>query len=162
MKHSFKCSTKCKSLSVIGVASNKLLFFNKVSISSVVCNGNLILVGFFFWGHCFIVSRRWQCFITNETKKGQAQFCYIYSCGVLYMFLGIPVNYQDVASIDPEYAKNLQWILDNDISDLGLELTFSVETDVFGAMEEVPLKPGGASIIVTQENKVSHFGFGSH
>lgn len=68
---------------------------------------------------------------------------------------GIPVNYQDVASIDPEYAKNLQWILDNDISDLGLELTFSVETDVFGAMEEVPLKPGGASILVTQENKVS-------
>lgn len=73
----------------------------------------------------------------------------------VFFFLGIPVNYQDVASIDPEYAKNLQWILDNDISDLGLELTFSVETDVFGAMEEVPLKPGGASILVTQENKVS-------
>uniref|UniRef100_A0A8C0UMN3 E3 ubiquitin-protein ligase HACE1 n=1 Tax=Cyanistes caeruleus TaxID=156563 RepID=A0A8C0UMN3_CYACU len=71
-------------------------------------------------------------------------------------FLGIPVNYQDVASIDPEYAKNLQWILDNDISDLGLELTFSVETDVFGAMEEVPLKPGGAGILVTQENKAEY------
>ncbi|KAM9315945.1 E3 ubiquitin-protein ligase HACE1 isoform 3-T3 [Gastrophryne carolinensis] len=70
--------------------------------------------------------------------------------------LGIPVNYQDVASIDPEYAKNLQWILDNDISDLGLELTFSVETDVFGAMEEVPLKPEGASILVTQENKAEY------
>ncbi|KAM3855557.1 E3 ubiquitin-protein ligase HACE1 isoform 2-T2 [Vipera latastei] len=70
--------------------------------------------------------------------------------------LGIPVNYQDVASIDPEYAKNLQWILDNDINDLGLELTFSVETDVFGAMEEVPLKLGGASIIVTQENKAEY------
>ncbi|XP_069743561.1 E3 ubiquitin-protein ligase HACE1 isoform X2 [Narcine bancroftii] len=70
--------------------------------------------------------------------------------------LGIPVNYQDVASIDPEYAKNLQWILDNDISDLGLELTFSVETDVFGAMEEVPLKPGGITILVTQENKAEY------
>ncbi|XP_033859369.1 E3 ubiquitin-protein ligase HACE1 isoform X1 [Acipenser ruthenus] len=70
--------------------------------------------------------------------------------------LGIPVNYQDVASIDPEYAKNLQWILDNDISDLGLELTFSVETDVFGAMEEVPLKPGGISILVTQNNKAEY------
>ncbi|KAH0622179.1 hypothetical protein JD844_024264 [Phrynosoma platyrhinos] len=69
---------------------------------------------------------------------------------------GIPVNYQDVASIDPEYGKNLQWILDNDISDLGLELTFSVETDVFGAMEEVPLKPGGASVLVTQENKAEY------
>uniref|UniRef100_A0A3P8Z7C0 E3 ubiquitin-protein ligase HACE1 n=1 Tax=Esox lucius TaxID=8010 RepID=A0A3P8Z7C0_ESOLU len=70
--------------------------------------------------------------------------------------LGIPVNYQDVSSIDPEYAKNLQWILDNDISDLGLELTFSVETDVFGAMEEVPLKPAGTSIIVTQDNKAEY------
>ncbi|KAM6186532.1 E3 ubiquitin-protein ligase HACE1 isoform 1-T1 [Rhynchocyon petersi] len=70
--------------------------------------------------------------------------------------LGIPVNYQDVASIDPEYAKNLQWILDNDISDLGLELTFSVETDVFGAMEEVPLKLGGGSILVTQNNKAEY------
>uniref|UniRef100_A0A4W4GYJ9 E3 ubiquitin-protein ligase HACE1 n=1 Tax=Electrophorus electricus TaxID=8005 RepID=A0A4W4GYJ9_ELEEL len=70
--------------------------------------------------------------------------------------LGIPVNYQDVSSIDPEYAKNLQWILDNDISDLGLELTFSVETDVFGAMEEVPLKPGGTSIHVTQDNKAEY------
>uniref|UniRef100_A0A8C1Q885 E3 ubiquitin-protein ligase HACE1 n=1 Tax=Cyprinus carpio TaxID=7962 RepID=A0A8C1Q885_CYPCA len=67
--------------------------------------------------------------------------------------LGIPVSYQDVSSIDPEYAKNLQWILDNDISDLGLELTFSVETDVFGTMEEVPLKPGGTAIQVTQDNK---------
>uniref|UniRef100_A0A3B4BJ05 E3 ubiquitin-protein ligase HACE1 n=1 Tax=Periophthalmus magnuspinnatus TaxID=409849 RepID=A0A3B4BJ05_9GOBI len=70
--------------------------------------------------------------------------------------LGIPVNYQDVSSIDPEYAKNLQWILDNDISDLGLELSFSVETDVFGAMEEVPLKPGGTAILVTQDNKAEY------
>uniref|UniRef100_A0A3B3ST66 E3 ubiquitin-protein ligase HACE1 n=1 Tax=Paramormyrops kingsleyae TaxID=1676925 RepID=A0A3B3ST66_9TELE len=70
--------------------------------------------------------------------------------------LGVPVSYQDVASIDPEYAKNLQWILDNDISDLGLELTFSVETDVFGAMEEVPLKAGGTSILVTQDNKAEY------
>ncbi|XP_062848256.1 E3 ubiquitin-protein ligase HACE1 isoform X3 [Trichomycterus rosablanca] len=70
--------------------------------------------------------------------------------------LGIPVSYQDVSSIDPEYAKNLQWILDNDISDLGLELTFSVETDVFGAMEEVPLKPGGTTIQVTQDNKAEY------
>ncbi|XP_067305477.1 E3 ubiquitin-protein ligase HACE1 isoform X2 [Pseudorasbora parva] len=70
--------------------------------------------------------------------------------------LGIPVSYQDVSSIDPEYAKNLQWILDNDISDLGLELTFSVETDVFGTMEEVPLKPGGIAIQVTQDNKAEY------
>lgn len=67
--------------------------------------------------------------------------------------LSIPVDYTDVASIDPEYAKNLQWILDNDISDLGLDLTFIVETDVFGSMQEIELKPGGGTIAVTEENK---------
>lgn len=48
-----------------------------------------------------------------------------------------------------------QWILDNDISDLGFDLTFAVETDVFGTMREVDLKPGGSQLQVTEENKVS-------
>lgn len=56
--------------------------------------------------------------------------------------------------IDPEYASNLQWMLDNSIDDLGLELTFSVETDVFGATELLELKSGGAAITVTDSNKV--------
>lgn len=67
--------------------------------------------------------------------------------------LGIPVSYRDVASLDPEYAKNLQWILDRDITDLGLDLTFCVETDVFGQMQEVELKPGGSAVPVTEDNK---------
>ena len=44
-------------------------------------------------------------------------------------------------------------MLDNNISDLGLELTFAVETDVFGTMQEVELKPGGSRLSVTEENK---------
>ena len=71
-----------------------------------------------------------------------------------FSFPDIPVSYRDVESIDPEYASNLQWILDHEIDTLGLELTFSVETDVFGATEQIDLKPGGASITVTDENKV--------
>ncbi|XP_046549147.1 E3 ubiquitin-protein ligase HACE1-like [Haliotis rubra] len=70
--------------------------------------------------------------------------------------LGIPVSYTDVASIDPEYAKNLQWILDHDISQLGLDLTFSVETDVFGVLQEVDLKPGGSTLPVTDANKAEY------
>ncbi|XP_078322034.1 E3 ubiquitin-protein ligase HACE1-like isoform X2 [Crassostrea virginica] len=70
--------------------------------------------------------------------------------------LGIPVNYNDVASIDPEYAKNLQWILDHNIDNIGLDLTFSVETDVFGAMQEVELKPGSASLPVNEKNKTEY------
>ncbi|XP_065067816.1 E3 ubiquitin-protein ligase HACE1-like [Rhopilema esculentum] len=67
--------------------------------------------------------------------------------------LGIPVDYKDVASMDPDYAKNLQWILDNDISNLGLDLTFAVETKEFGQVKLEPLKPGGCDILVTDENK---------
>jgi len=59
-----------------------------------------------------------------------------------------------VESIDPEYFKNLQWILDNDITDLGLDLTFVVETNNFGAQQLTELKPGGAKIPVTDKNKV--------
>eukprot|EP00731_Ephydatia_muelleri_P024593 Em0016g864a len=40
--------------------------------------------------------------------------------------LGVPVDYRDVESIDPEYANNLQWLLDHEIDNLGLELTFSI------------------------------------
>ena len=64
------------------------------------------------------------------------------------------MNYKDVESIDPEYAKNLQWILDNDISDLGLDLTFTVQNTMFGAHDMVNLKPNGDQIAVTEDNKV--------
>ena len=67
---------------------------------------------------------------------------------------GIPVSYRDVESIDPEYANNLQWLLDNEIDSLGLELTFSVETDVFGATQAIELKPEGSKVTVTDANKV--------
>ena len=69
-------------------------------------------------------------------------------------FAGIPVSYRDVESIDPEYANNLQWLLDNDIDALELGLTFSLETDVFGATELIQLKPEGNSLLVTDANKV--------
>ena len=49
---------------------------------------------------------------------------------------------------------SFQWILDNDITDIGLDLTFCVETDVFGVMEEMELKAGGSSLPVTEKNKV--------
>jgi len=37
--------------------------------------------------------------------------------------LGKPLNIFDMEDIDPQYFKNLKWILENDIKDLG-DLTF--------------------------------------
>ena len=65
------------------------------------------------------------------------------------------MSYRDVESIDPEYANNLLWLLDSKIDTLDLELTFSVETDVFGTTEMIELKPQGSSTVVTDSNKVS-------
>jgi E3 ubiquitin-protein ligase HACE1 len=67
--------------------------------------------------------------------------------------LGVRVNYKDVESIDLEYASNLQWLLDHEIDRLGLDLTFSIETDAFGCTKERELKPGGSKITVTDGNK---------
>jgi len=65
--------------------------------------------------------------------------------------LGLTIMYNDMEAIDPEYYKNLKWILDNDISDM--ELTFSLQNEEFGVMTVHELKPGGAKIPVTNENK---------
>ncbi|KAH0589501.1 hypothetical protein H2248_005243 [Termitomyces sp. 'cryptogamus'] len=65
--------------------------------------------------------------------------------------LGKPVDYKDVEWVDPEYYNSLCWILENDPT--VLDLTFSVEADEFGINRIVPLKGGGESISVTQENK---------
>ncbi|KAG0455259.1 hypothetical protein HPP92_024551 [Vanilla planifolia] len=42
--------------------------------------------------------------------------------------LGVKVTYHDIEAIDPDYYKNLKWMLENDISDV-LDLTFSVDAD---------------------------------
>jgi E3 ubiquitin-protein ligase HUWE1 len=66
--------------------------------------------------------------------------------------LGAPVTHVDMEAIDPEYYKNLKWILDNDIDGV-LELTFAVEQENFGAIKTIDLKPDGRNVAVTNENK---------
>ena len=65
---------------------------------------------------------------------------------------------EDIEAIDPDYYKNLRWVLENDITELGLGLTFSAEADeqaraLFGATGVVDLVPGGRHIPVTEGNK---------
>mmetsp|Transcript_67371 Transcript_67371/g.158909 ORF Transcript_67371/g.158909 Transcript_67371/m.158909 type:complete len:239 (-) Transcript_67371:205-921(-) len=70
--------------------------------------------------------------------------------------LQAPVDPEDLASLDLEYYKNVQWVLDNEIDGLGLELTFSLETDVFGTLRVVELVDDGAQVAVTDQNKESY------
>lgn len=73
--------------------------------------------------------------------------------GALYkMMLRKKVVLQDMEGVDAEFYRSLQWMVENDITDI-LDLTFSAEDDKFGQVVEVDLKPGGRDIEVTEKNK---------
>lgn len=73
--------------------------------------------------------------------------------------LGVKVTYHDIEAVDPDYYKNLKWMLENDISDV-VGVFFSVDADeekhiLYEKTEvtDVELIPGGRNVRVTEENK---------
>ena len=73
--------------------------------------------------------------------------------------LGAKVTYHDIEAVDPDYYKNLKWMLENDVSEI-LDLSFGKEVDeekhILYEKTEVTdfeLIPGGRNIRVTEENK---------
>ncbi|ORY44089.1 hypothetical protein BCR33DRAFT_850734 [Rhizoclosmatium globosum] len=66
--------------------------------------------------------------------------------------LEAPVDWKDMEAIDPSFHKSLQWILENDITDV-MDLTFSTEVEEFGVEKIIDLKENGRNIAVTDENK---------
>ncbi|KIW06428.1 hypothetical protein, variant [Verruconis gallopava] len=89
--------------------------------------------------------------IGKALYEGRVLDCH-FSRAVYKRILGRTISIKDMESLDNDYAKNLQWILDNDITDLITE-TFSVSADVFGEEKIVDLIPNGRNIEVTEENK---------
>ncbi|GAB2258516.1 hypothetical protein Droror1_Dr00014676 [Drosera rotundifolia] len=73
--------------------------------------------------------------------------------------LGVKVTYHDIEAVDPDYYKNLKWMLENDVNDIP-DLTFSMDADeekhILYEKTEVTdyeLKPGGRNTRVTEETK---------
>ncbi|XP_026862645.2 E3 ubiquitin-protein ligase HECW2, partial [Electrophorus electricus] len=66
--------------------------------------------------------------------------------------LRIPCDLSDLEFLDEEFHQSLQWMKDHDIEDM-LDLTFTVNEEVFGQITERELKPGGASVPVSEKNK---------
>ncbi|XP_056321270.1 E3 ubiquitin-protein ligase HECW2 isoform X2 [Danio aesculapii] len=66
--------------------------------------------------------------------------------------LRIPCDLSDLEFLDEEFHQSLQWMKDNDIEDM-LDLTFTVNEEVFGQITERELKPGGSGIAVSDKNK---------
>ncbi|KAH7923840.1 HECT-domain-containing protein [Leucogyrophana mollusca] len=68
------------------------------------------------------------------------------------MILGKKATLADLEGVDADLYRSLVWMLDNDITDV-LDETFTTTEDRFGEIVEVELRPGGADIPVTDENK---------
>ncbi|KAL1006335.1 hypothetical protein UPYG_G00071000 [Umbra pygmaea] len=66
--------------------------------------------------------------------------------------LRLATDLSDLEYLDEEFHQSLQWMKDNDITDI-LELTFTVNEEVFGQVTERELKSGGSSLQVTEKNK---------
>ena len=71
---------------------------------------------------------------------------------VYKQLLGIPVDLNDMESVDPEYHKSLLWMLNNDITSI-VDHAFSAEVDEFGQLKTIDLIPDGRNISVVEENK---------
>lgn len=67
------------------------------------------------------------------------------------MMLSKSIDLKDMESVDSEYYNSLLWIKENDPSEL--ELTFCVDEESFGHTSQRELKPDGANIPLTDENK---------
>ncbi|XP_039430506.1 E3 ubiquitin-protein ligase Nedd-4 isoform X3 [Culex pipiens pallens] len=67
------------------------------------------------------------------------------------MMLQKQIDLRDMESVDTEYYNSLLYIKENDPSEL--MLTFSVDEESFGTTSQRELKPDGANIEVTNENK---------
>lgn len=70
--------------------------------------------------------------------------------------LGIPVRYTDMESEDYSFYRSLVYLMENDISMLGLDLTFSTEINEFGVTEVRDLIPNGRNVPVTEQNKMDY------
>lgn len=57
---------------------------------------------------------------------------------------------------DYEFYKGLVYLMENHVSALGYEQTFSLEVQEFGVTEVRDLIPNGRNIVVTEENKFSY------
>eukprot|EP01054_Gregarina_sp_Poly1_P003458 Gregarina_sp_Poly_1__3457@NODE_1_length_32023_cov_193_025347_g0_i0_p1_GENE_NODE_1_length_32023_cov_193_025347_g0_i0NODE_1_length_32023_cov_193_025347_g0_i0_p1_ORF_typecomplete_len5828_score1014_55HECT/PF00632_25/2_6e107DUF913/PF06025_12/3_4e26DUF908/PF06012_12/5_3e26UBA/PF00627_31/1_9e06UBA/PF00627_31/1_3e04UBM/PF14377_6/1_4e04UBM/PF14377_6/0_86UBM/PF14377_6/21UBM/PF14377_6/1_5e05UBM/PF14377_6/3e02UBM/PF14377_6/4_6e03DUF3525/PF12039_8/0_24_NODE_1_length_32023_cov_193_025347_g0_i08217565 len=90
--------------------------------------------------------------IGKALYDGQYLDCY-FTRPFYKLMLGRKIAPQDAESVDPEFYRNLQAILEHPVDSLGLDLTFTTDVDEFGKTTVVELKPGGASIPVTDENK---------
>ncbi|RMZ91622.1 hypothetical protein DV736_g1142, partial [Chaetothyriales sp. CBS 134916] len=89
--------------------------------------------------------------IGKALHEGRVLDCH-FSRAVYKRMLGKQPSLKDLESMDLDYLKSLQWILENDITDSIME-DFSVTEEQFGESKIIDLIPNGRNVGVTEENK---------
>ncbi|CAM6114519.1 unnamed protein product [Calypogeia fissa] len=95
-------------------------------------------------------------FIGTIVGKALSDGCLIngHFTRVLYKrLLNKSPTYHDLATIDVQVYKSLVWLLENNLDERDLGLTFVVDREYFGAYDEIELKPNGKEINVCEANK---------
>ncbi|XP_063902483.1 E3 ubiquitin-protein ligase wwp-1-like isoform X3 [Zophobas morio] len=81
-------------------------------------------------------------------------------CGFTLLFykklLGRSLQLEDLESLDVAVYKSLKWILKNSLAGLDLGMVFATDYEKFGFIKNIELKPGGAEIEVTDDNKAEY------
>ena len=67
--------------------------------------------------------------------------------------LGADVSLEDLREVEAAYVRSLEWMLEHDLEDADLQLTFVVEEEELGLVRQVPLKKGGEAVQVSAGNK---------
>lgn len=97
--------------------------------------------------------------IGKAVFEGRHLDCH-FSTSVYKSILGKLIHVKDMEAHDPPFYKSLVWILENDVTTM--DMTFTRDVERFGAMKVVDLKPGGADIKVTNENKREYVDLVTH
>ncbi|PAA50770.1 hypothetical protein BOX15_Mlig020114g3 [Macrostomum lignano] len=103
------------------------------------------LLYFHFVGRFVAMALFHGCFIDNG-----------FSLPFYKRILGQPLSLKDIEAIDNSYYNSLVFIRDSDLDECELGLYFSASYEVLGEKREHELKPGGANIEVTNENKLEY------
>jgi hypothetical protein len=72
----------------------------------------------------------------------------------LKQLVGDDITLNDLEDIDSKLYSAMGWLLNNSVENFPSELMFVADEQQVGVHQEVELKPGGASIPVTDENKM--------
>jgi len=80
------------------------------------------------------------------------KFLDIFFIGPMYkMILDKKITTQDMESVDADFHRSIEWMMENDVESLGM--TFSADEEEFGKITTYDLIENGRNIAVTNENK---------